>query len=131
MTTPPLQLSRIGQIAMPVQDVERATKFWRDVLGVHFLFAAPGLAFFDCGGIRVMLSPPEPKGQNPSGSILYFRVDDIAAAHAALVAKHVHFEEVPRLIHRAADHDLWIGAFRDSEGNLLALMSEVRPQPTR
>jgi methylmalonyl-CoA/ethylmalonyl-CoA epimerase len=122
-----LTLDRIGQIAINVQDVERATAFYRDVLGMKFLFAAPpGLAFFDCGGVRLMLSRAEDPELDHPASILYYRVADIAAAHRTLVDRGVAFISPPHLVHKAADHDLWLADFRDSEGNVLALMSEVR-----
>jgi methylmalonyl-CoA/ethylmalonyl-CoA epimerase len=84
------------------------------------------LAFFDCGGVRLMLTRPEkPEFDHPS-SILYFAVPDIQAAHARMKEKGVHFEDEPHLIARMPDHDLWMVFFRDSEGNLMGLMSEVK-----
>jgi methylmalonyl-CoA/ethylmalonyl-CoA epimerase len=125
MSTQPVSLSRIGQIGIVVKDVERATSFYRDVLGMRFLFAFPGLAFFDCDGVRVMLSRPEkPEFDHPS-SILYFRVTDIQQASASLRARDVRFDDEPHLIARMPDHDLWMTFFRDLDGNPLALMSEV------
>jgi methylmalonyl-CoA/ethylmalonyl-CoA epimerase len=123
---PAVALTRIGQIAIIVKDLERAVAFYRDRLGMRFLFQVPRMAFFDCGGVRLLLGPPDrPEFDHPA-SILYYQVDDIEAAHAALVADGVAFEEPPHLVARLADHDLWIGFLRDSEGNPLALMSEVR-----
>jgi methylmalonyl-CoA/ethylmalonyl-CoA epimerase len=120
-------LSQIGQIAIHVQDVERATAFYRDALGMRFLFAFPGLAFFDCGGVRLMLSRAEdPKLDHPA-SILYYRVADIEAAHQALAARGVRFETGPHLVARMPDHELWLADFNDSENNVLALMAEKRP----
>ncbi|HEV3073416.1 MAG TPA: VOC family protein [Thermoanaerobaculia bacterium] len=120
-------LSQIGQIAINVQDVERATAFYRDTLGMRFLFAFPGLAFFDCGGVRLMLSRAEdPKLDHPA-SILYYRVADIEATHQALAARGVRFEQGPHLVARMPDHELWLADFCDSEENLLALMAEKRP----
>ena len=120
-------LSQIGQIAVNVQDVERATAFYRDTLGMRFLFAFPGLAFFDCGGVRLMLSRAEdPKLDHPA-SILYYRVADIEATHQALAARGVRFETGPHLVARMPDHELWLADFYDSEENLLALMAEKRP----
>ncbi|HXO26833.1 MAG TPA: VOC family protein [Thermoanaerobaculia bacterium] len=120
-------LSQIGQIAINVQDVERATAFYRDTLGMRFLFAFPGLAFFDCGGVRLMLSRSEdPKLDHPA-SILYYRVADIEATHQALAARGVRFEQGPHLVARMPDHELWLADFYDSEENLLALMAEKRP----
>lgn len=121
------QLSTLGQIAMPVKEVARAIEFYRDRLGVRFLFQAPpGLAFFDCGGVRLMLSAPEGTGSDRGGSVLYFKVDDIRQAHADLEARGVAFRGEPHVIARMPDHELWMAFFDDSEGNTLALMSEVR-----
>ncbi|HET7585268.1 MAG TPA: VOC family protein [Gemmatimonadaceae bacterium] len=122
----PVSLSRIGQIALSVHDVARATAFYRDTLGMTLLFEAGGMAFFDCGGIRLMLAVPEQKEFEQSGSVLYFRVDDIGATHAELSSRGVQIERAPHLVARLPGHDLWLSFFRDSEGNLLALMSEVR-----
>ena len=119
-------LSAIEQIAINVSDIDRAVEFYRDKLGMKFLFSAPpNLAFFDCGGIRLMLSPPaRPEFDHPS-SIIYFNVDDIQQAHATLVERGVEFEERPTFVANMGSYDLWIGAFRDSENNLLGLMSHV------
>ena len=118
-------LSRIGQIAITVKDLDRATAFYRDVLGIPMLFQFPGLAFFDAGGVRLMLSRAEdPKFDHPA-SILYYRVSDIGATHATLESHGVRVEEVPHLIAQMADHDLWLASYLDSEGNHFALMSEV------
>ena len=119
-------ITRIGQIAVNVKDADRGTAFYQDKLGLKLLFKAPpGLAFFDCGGVRLMLSPAEkPEFDHPS-SVLYFAVPDIQAAYGKLKESGVHFEDEPHLIARMPSHDLWMTFFRDSEGNLLALMSEV------
>jgi len=107
-------------------DVDRAAAFYQEKLGLKLLFKAPpGLAFFDCGGVRLMIDRPEkPEFDHPS-SILYFAVLDIQAAHAQLKQSGVRFEEEPHVIARMPDHDLWMAFFRDSEDNLMALMSEV------
>jgi len=119
-------ISRIGQIAVNAHDMERATAFYRDVLGLRLLFSAGPLAFFDCGGVRLMLSCPEkPEFDHPS-SILYFSVPDIIAAHRQMRDAGVKFEDEPHLIAKMTGHDLWMTFFRDSENNLLALMSEVK-----
>jgi methylmalonyl-CoA/ethylmalonyl-CoA epimerase len=120
-------ISRIGQIAINAHDVERACAFYQDTLGLKLLFkAGPGLAFFDCGGVRLMLTRPEKPEFDHPGSILYFSVPDIQAAHAAMKDKGVRFEDEPHVIARMPDHDLWMVFFRDPEGNLMGLMSEVR-----
>ncbi len=119
-------LSRIGQVSMRAKDVPRAIRFYRDVLGIPFLFEAPpSLAFFDCAGVRLMLSPPEAAFDH-QGSVLYFTVEDIKAAHATLVAKGVTFEREPHMIAKLPDREVWLAFFEDSEGNTLALMSEIR-----
>lgn len=119
-------LSQIGQIAINAKDVKRAIAFYRDALGMKFLFEASNLAFFDCGGVRLMLGLPEkPEFDHPS-SVLYYRVPDIQAAHKTLSSRGVKFEAAPHLIAKLPDHDLWMAFFRDSENNLAALMSEVR-----
>lgn len=125
-----MPISQIGQIAVITKDLERATAFYKDVLGVKFLFAAgPKLAFFDCGGLRLMLGPAEkPEFDHPS-SILYFRTPDIFAEHARLRAAGVRFEGPPHLIAPMPDHDLYMAFFRDSEDNFLALMAEMPKNP--
>jgi catechol 2,3-dioxygenase-like lactoylglutathione lyase family enzyme len=121
------KLSTIGQIAMVVKDVPRAVAFYKDVLGMRFLFQAPpSLAFFDCGGVRLMLDVPEDKEFDHPGSILYFKVDDIDATYADLKAKGVDFRDAPHLIAKLLDHELWMAFFHDGEGNILALMHEKR-----
>jgi methylmalonyl-CoA/ethylmalonyl-CoA epimerase len=119
-------LNQIGQIAITVRDLPRAVNFYRDVLGMRHLFdAGPKLSFFDCGGVRLMLSPPSPGHDHP-GSVLYFAVDDIQAAHTALAARGATFGDAPKKIATLADREVWLAAFADSEGNPLALMSEPR-----
>ena len=118
-------LSRIGQISINVHDIERAIAFYRDTLGLRFLFQAPKIAFFDCDGIRLYLAIAEkPEFDHPS-SILYFKVDYIQATSSSLASKGVEFEQEAHLVAPMPDHDLWMAFFRDSEENVLALMSEV------
>ncbi|HEV3258399.1 MAG TPA: VOC family protein [Gemmataceae bacterium] len=123
--TAPFGLSRIGQIAVNVHDVKKATAFYRDTLGMKFLFEAPNLAFFDCGGVRLMLGiADKPEFDHPA-SIIYYRVDNIQAAAEVLTSRGVPFEAKPHLVARLPDHDLWLAFFRDIDNNLLALMDEV------
>src|SRR5579859_3439892 len=118
-------LNSIGQIAILVKDVARATEFYRDKLGMKHLFATGNLSLFDCGGVRLMLDKPE---KTEAGtSIIYFKVAEINQAHEQMKSRGVEFVDKPHLIARLPDHELWMTFFRDSEGNLLSIMSEVRP----
>jgi len=127
-------ISALGQVAIGVADLDRAIAFYRDVLGLEFLFRAPpGLGFFDCGGVRLMLDAPlgaSEVGGAGKASILYFTVGDIALAFAALEAKGAEALRQPHKIAEMPDHELWMGFFKDSEGNTLALMAE-RPKGSR
>jgi len=123
-----LQLGPIGQISRDVSDIEKAVAWYRDVLGLPHLYTFGNLAFFDCGGTRLFLDvreSGEPPGQE---SVLYFRVDDITAAHQQLMARGVQFTDAPHLIHR---HDNgveeWMAFFEDLEGRTLAIMCQVTP----
>jgi len=119
-------ITRLGQIAINTKDVERAAAFYEDKLGLRLLFKAPpGLAFFDCGGVRLMLERAEKSEFDHPSSVLYFSVPDIQAAYGKLKESGVHLEDEPHLIAKMPAHDLWMTFFRDSEGNLLGLMSEV------
>jgi methylmalonyl-CoA/ethylmalonyl-CoA epimerase len=111
---------------MRALDIDRAVRFYRDALGLPFLFEAPPrLAFFNCGGVRLMLSTPEPDFDHP-GSVLYFAVEDIRSAHEMLSSRGVAFRSEPHKIATLADREVWLADFEDSEGNTLALMSEPR-----
>ena len=121
-----ITITQVGQIAINVHDTNRAVEFYRDTLGLKLLFTAGRLAFFECGGVRLMLTPPErPEFDHPA-SILYFKVADIQAAHARLVERKVKTESEPHVVARMPDHDLWLAEFRDSEGYVMSFMSEVR-----
>jgi methylmalonyl-CoA/ethylmalonyl-CoA epimerase len=122
--TDELSLSTIGQIALTVRDLGPAVEFYRDKLRIRLLFQAPNMAFFDCGGIRLMLGPSE--GARESSSILYFKVDDIQVACETLESRGVAFERAPHLVAKMPDHNLWMAFFRDPAGNTLALMSEIK-----
>jgi methylmalonyl-CoA/ethylmalonyl-CoA epimerase len=115
----------LGQVAVAVRDLDRQTAFYRDTLGFALLFQIPGAAFFQTGGVRLMLTKPEKPEFDHPASILYYKVADIQAAHATLAGRGVRFEGEPHLLARMADHDLWMAFFRDAEDNLLGLMSEV------
>jgi methylmalonyl-CoA/ethylmalonyl-CoA epimerase len=117
----------IGQIAVVVGDVQAAKAFHADMLGLRHLFdAAPGMSFFDCGGVRLMLTPPETDADAaPALSILYYDTADIDATYSAMTARGVAFEQPPHQVADLGDRVLWLAFFRDSESNLVALMSEV------
>jgi len=119
----PTTLSNIGQIALTVTDLERAIAFYRDRLGMQFLFQVPNLGFFDCGGVRLMLTASD-KPLQTDGYAIYFKVPEIRRAHAELASRGVVFGGEPHLIARMPDHDLWMADFRDPDRNVLVLMSE-------
>jgi methylmalonyl-CoA/ethylmalonyl-CoA epimerase len=123
-------VSQLGQIALTVADLERSVAFYRDTLRVPFLFEFPGLAFFNCGGVRLMLTRPEGGETTVGNSVLYFKVDDIQEESKGLVSRGVKLEKEPHVIARLPDHELWMTFFRDPDGSLLALMSEVRHSTT-
>ena len=123
--TEQVALDRIGQIAIRAKDIGRAVQFYRETLGMRFLFEVPNLAFFDCGGVRLMLSTTELDEFDHPASTLYYKVADINASYEALRKRSVEFIDKPHLIAQLQDHDLWMVFFRDTEGNVLALMSEV------
>ncbi len=145
-----LNLSKIGQIAISVSDIDRATEFYRDVLGLSFLFSAPpSMSFFDCDGVRLMLTIPE-QDENPKddsnfdlpiadvdagevhprriahGFAVYFTVPDVPRATQTLKSRGVQFIGEPHIIHRTDTYDLWMSFFTDPDGNTLALMAEVQ-----
>jgi methylmalonyl-CoA/ethylmalonyl-CoA epimerase len=118
-------LSEIGQVTNVVKDLDRAVKFYRDALGIPFLFQAPpSLAFFQCGAIRLMLSPPENPEQDHPGSVLYFSVKDIEGVHRTLVSRGVKFEAEPHRVHQAPEYELWMAFFQDPDRNPMALMEQ-------
>jgi methylmalonyl-CoA/ethylmalonyl-CoA epimerase len=124
-----VHLNEIGQIALTVQDLQRAKDFYQNTLGMQLLFEAGAMAFFQCGGIRLMLGASE-KPVSSEGTILYFLVADIHGVHSALKDRGVPFVQEPHLVARMKSHDLWLAFFKDPDGNTLALISEIgRAQP--
>ena len=121
-----LEIKDIGQIAINCHDVKRATEFYREKLGLRMLYEFPGLAFFDCGGVRLMLTKPETAELDHPSSIIYYRVADIQQATRAIAEKGVAIENEPRMIARMPDHDLWLSNVRDTEGNIIAFMAEMK-----
>jgi len=119
-------LNQIGQIFVNVKDLERAVAFYRDTLGMTFLFQAPPhMAFFDCGGIRIMLGLPDRPDLDHPASIIYYKVEDIQRVYETFKARGVEFAVKPHLVAPMPTYDLWLADFKDSEDNFLALMSEV------
>ena len=116
----------IAQLMIPVGDVETGVAFYRDTLGLPFLFAAPPqMAFFDCGGVRLLVGVLPAGEPAQRGSAIYFRVPDIHAAHANLRDKGVRFRAAPHVVHRTPDSELWLSEFTEPDGNPLALMAET------
>ncbi|MDB4917365.1 MAG: glyoxalase [Gemmatimonadetes bacterium] len=119
------RVTALRQVALTVADVEKSVAFYRDAVGLPFLFAAPpSLAFFDIGGVRLMIAPPEGDFKPGRGTVLYLKVADIDAAHEAMSARGVSFPKPPAFLAAMPDHDLWLAEFRDPDGNPLALMCE-------
>jgi len=126
-----MEVTGLGQVALSVSDVARSTAFYREAVGLRFLFAAgPSLAFLDLGNARLMLSAPEGEFTPGSSTVLYLRVADLTGAHAAMRERGVTFVDEPHLVAPMPDHDLWMCFFRDPDGHTLALMSE-RPRAAR
>ena len=126
-----LEIKDIGQIAINCHGVVNGVaallqEFYREKLGLRMLYEFPGLAFFDCGGVRLMLTKPETAELDHPSSIIYYRVADIQQATRAIAEKGVAIENEPRMIARMPDHDLWLSNVRDTEGNIIAFMAEMK-----
>ena len=118
--------AKVVQLLVPIRDFEKGVAFYRDVLGLPFLFAAPPqMAFFNCGGVRLLVGVTPPGQVAQRGSAIYFQVADIAAVCAGLKAKGVAFSAEPHVVNRTPKSELWLAEFTDPDGNQLALMSEV------
>lgn len=124
--TDQIDLKSIGQIHVTVVDIDESVAFYRDVMGLKFLFQVPGqdMAFFDCGGVRLYLGAPEGR-EKASSATIYYRVDDIQETWKSLVGKGVKVFSEPHVITRMDDHELWMGFFNDPADNIVAIMSEA------
>jgi methylmalonyl-CoA/ethylmalonyl-CoA epimerase len=119
--------AKIGQLLIPVDDFDKGVAFYRDTLGIPFLFSAPPqMAFFDCGGVRLLVGVMSEGQKAQRGATIYFHVDDIRAVYASLTRKEVAFRAEPHVVHRTPSSELWLAEFTDPDGNHLALMSEVK-----
>jgi methylmalonyl-CoA/ethylmalonyl-CoA epimerase len=120
----------VGQLLIPVRDLDRAVPFYRDTLGLPFLFAAPPqMAFFQCGTVRLLVGVPTTAQHQARGGTVYFTVEDLAAAYATLTARGVAFQVAPHIVHRTPTSELWLAEFEDPDGNQLALMADVPAAP--
>jgi len=121
------KLSEIRQLAITVSDVSSALPFYRDVLGLPFLFSpGPNLAFLAAGSVRIMLTTPQGAGTVGKNSIIYFKATDIAATYAAIVQRGAKEYRAPQLTAKMPDHELWTAFVSDPDGNLIGLMEEKR-----
>jgi methylmalonyl-CoA/ethylmalonyl-CoA epimerase len=123
-TTAAVHLDEIAQVALTAIDLDEARTFYRDVLGMKFLFDAGSMTFFQCGSVRLLIGTAEQGTASASPTILYFRVADIQAAADVLRDKGVTLSQEPHLVARMKSHDLWLAFFKDPSGNALALMCE-------
>ncbi len=122
-----LALGPIGQIALTVSRLPEAEKFYRDVLGLQHLYTFGNLAFFDCDGLRLFITAADDEMHSRQHSVIYFRVPDIGAAYEELTGRGVAFEGAPHMIHRHEDGtEEWMAFFKDPDGNILAIMSQVK-----
>jgi methylmalonyl-CoA/ethylmalonyl-CoA epimerase len=117
-------VQKVGQIAVPVKNLDQAVHFYKEKLELPLLFTSNGLAFFECNGLRLLLSVPEKEEFAQSSSIIYFQVSDINEAYGDLLNKDVTFIDEPHIIAKMGQTETWMAFFKDSEDNTLALMSE-------
>ena len=119
----------VAQLLIPVEDLDRAIAFYRDTLGLRFLFSAPPqMSFFQSGNVRLLVGVPPVDQPRQRGSAVYFKVADIHAVYSTLVERGVQFGTSPHVVHRTPTTELWLTEFRDPDGNQLALMSETPKQ---
>ncbi|KGR79816.1 VOC family protein [Ureibacillus manganicus] len=119
-------IQKVGQVGVPVKDLERALEFYKDKLGLSLLFNTDRLAFFDCDGIRLLLSLPEAEEFNHPSSVIYFQVANINESYERLESKEVTFIDEPHVVGKMGQTEIWMAFFKDTEDNIHALMSEVQ-----
>lgn len=117
-------ITRLTQVALSVHDMDRAVAYYRDVVGLHFLFRAPNVAFFGLAGLRLMLGQAEPPDLKPAGTVLYFDVADLDTSYAELCQRGAESVSAPHRVARLGDNELWMAFFRDPDGNVFALSAE-------
>ncbi|WP_261130570.1 VOC family protein [Bacillus sp. Marseille-Q3570] len=120
------KISEIGQINLNVKDVQKAVTFYQEGLGLPLMFAMENMAFFNCNGVRLMLSVPENESFDQRGSVIYFKTDDIHQTYEQFKEDDVSFIDAPHMIADMGDYELWMCFFRDLDDNTLALMSEIK-----
>ena len=118
-------IQKIGQIGVPIKNIENAIEFYKDILGLTLLFSTESMAFFECSGQRLLLSIPEEKEFANASSVIYFQVEDIKKSYEELIEKGVAFNGEPHLVAKMDHTETWMAFFKDSEGNTHALMSEL------
>jgi catechol 2,3-dioxygenase-like lactoylglutathione lyase family enzyme len=122
----PNSIQKIGQIGLPIKDLERAISFYKDLIGLQLLFNTDNMAFFECNGVRLLLSLPEKVEFAHSSSVIYFQVEDIKEKYEELKTKDVLFIDEPHIVAKMGQTETWMTFFKDSEENIHALMSEVQ-----
>lgn len=125
-----LNIQKVGQVSIPVHDINKAVDFYRDVLELSLLFDASNMAFFECNGLRLLLSIPESDQYDHASSILYFQVDDIQKSYHTLLERGVSFPDQPHMIAKMGNTETWMAFFKDPDENILVLMSEVEAGQT-
>jgi methylmalonyl-CoA/ethylmalonyl-CoA epimerase len=121
---PSLGGARIGQILVPVTDIERSVAFYGETLGLPLLYRFPGIAFFDAAGVRIYLASPS-QDDFAGRATVYWWVDDVPAMYAAVIARGATPREAPAVAHRTETYELWLAFVDDPDGNHVGLMREV------
>ena len=124
MTSLEPRLKGVGQILVPISDLDRAVDFYEGVLGLSLSMRFPGIAFFDAGNTRLYLARV-PQADFQGRATIYFWVDDVTATIASLEERGAPVRERPSIVHEADDHDLWMGFVTDPDGNQIGVMREA------